>query len=143
MLDPSFETSQKEDEFFFQSKYVDYRVAAPRVENERAAEVYFQFAEALGKLNVYMNPGTVTPLARIEVNRKLAEKSRFPEKIVTDVYPNGKSIFTKTIHISSESTLARRLSERDRNRINRTVHFFAQFPLVNFQSYFEKTSERR
>lgn len=142
MLEPKFETSKKEDELFFQSKYIDYHISTESFENDAVAEAYFQFANALGKLNVYMNPGSVTPLARLEANKKLAEDLRFPNKIVTDVYPNGKTIFTKTIHIVNESTLARRLSERDRNRVNRTIHFFAQFPLVSFQTYFEKTAER-
>lgn len=142
MLQPKFETSKKEDEFFFQSKFIDYRVATRSFEDDQIANAYFQFSNALGKLNVYMNPGTITPLARIEVNQKLAESSRFPEKIITDVYPKGKNIFSKTVRIVNESTLARRLSERDRNRINRALHFYAQFPLVSFQTYFEKTSER-
>ena len=142
MLEPKFETSQKEDELFFQSKFIDYHITTESFENDAVAEAYFQFANALGKLNVYMNPGSVTPLARLEANKKLSEDSRFPNKIVTDVYPNGKTIFTKTIHIVNESTLARRLSERDRNRVNRTIHFFTQFPLVSFQTYFEKTAER-
>ncbi len=142
MLDPKFETSKKEEELFFQSKFIDYHIATENFENDSVAEAYFQFANALGKLNVYMNPGSVTPLARLEANKRLAEDSRFPSRIVTDVYPNGKTIFTKTVHIVNESRLARRLSERDRNRVNRAIHFFAQFPLVSFKTYFEKTTER-
>lgn len=143
MLDPAFDVSYKEDELFFQSKFIDYHIETNVFESEDLADAYFNFINALGKLNVYMNPGAVTPLARLEANKKLADESRFPTKIVTDVYPKGKTIFTKTIHIVNESTLARRLSERDRNRLNRTAHFFAQFPLVNFQTYFEKTSNRQ
>ncbi|MGN1065228.1 MAG: hypothetical protein ACI4QC_07440 [Thermoguttaceae bacterium] len=142
MIDPSFEISKKEDELFFQSKFIDYHISTRGFENQQIADAYFQFTDALGKLNVYMNPGAVTPLARIEANKRLKESVSFPETIVTDVYPNGKTIFNKTVHIVNESTLARRLSERDRNRVNRTIHFFAQFPMVNFQTYFEKTAER-
>ncbi len=142
MLDPRFEVSHKENELFFQSKYIDYHIETSVFEDEDIADAYFSFASALGKLNVYMNPGTVTPLARLEANKRLSNESRFPEKIVTDVYPKGKTIFTKTVHITNESKIARRLSERDRNRLNRAAHFFAQFPLVNFKTYFEKSSER-
>lgn len=142
MLDPRFDVSYKDNELFFQSKYIDYHIETSVFEDEETAEAYFNFTNALGKLNVYMNPGTVTPLARLEANKKLSNESRFPMKIETDVYPKGKNLFTKTIHIINESKIARRLSERDRNRLNRAVHFFAQFPLVNFQTYFEKSSER-
>lgn len=142
MLEPKFEVSHKENELFFQSKFIDYHIETSIFDDEVAADAYFSFINALGKLNVYMNPGTVTPLARLEANKKLSDESRFPIKIVTDVYPRGKTIFTKTIHIVNESKLARRLSERDRNRINRVAHFFAQFPCVSFKTYFEKSLER-
>lgn len=141
MLDPKFETSRKEDELFFQSKFIDYHIETEAFESEQVSDAYFQFADALGKLNVYMNPGSVTPLARLEANKTLAEGARFPRKIVTNVYPNGKTIFAKTVRIVNESTIARRLSERDRSRVNRAIHFFAQFQLVSFQTYFEKTAQ--
>lgn len=142
MTDPSFAVSRKDDEFFFQSKWIDYRAKTVPFENERIADVYFRFVEAMGKLNVYMNPGALTPLARIEANRTFMEESRFPEKITTEIYPKGKTIFTKTYQIENESTLARRLSERDRNRVARAVQFFEQFQYVSFRTYFEKSSSR-
>lgn len=142
MLKPDFEVSQKENEFFFQSKFIDYHIATRVIDDPKVAEAYFLFTNALGKLNVYMNPGAVTPFARLEANKQLQDDARFPEKIVTDVYPKGKTIFTKTVHITNEATLVWRLSERDKNRVNRTLHFFAQFPTVNFQTYFEKTADR-
>ena len=142
MTNPSFTVSQKEDEFFFQSKWIDYRVKTIPFGDEQIADVYFRFVEAMGKLNVYMNPGSLTPLARIEANRKFMEESRFPEKITTEIYPKGKTIFTKTYQIENESTLSRRLSERDRSRIARAVQFFEQFQYVSFKTYFEKSASR-
>ena len=140
MIEPSFTVSRKEDEFFFQSKWIDYRAKTIPFGDEQIADVYFRFVEAMGKLNVYMNPGSLTPLARIEANRKFMEESRFPEKITTEIYPKGKTIFTKTYQIENESTLSRRLSERDRSRVARAVQFFEQFQYVSFKTYFEKSS---
>ena len=142
MTDPSFTVSRKDDEFFFQSKWIDYRAKTIPLKDEQIADVYFRFVEAMGKLNVYMNPGALTPLARIEANRTFMEESRFPEKITTEIYPKGKTIFTKTYQIENESTLARRLSERDRNRVARAMQFFEQFQYVSFRTYFEKSSSR-
>ena len=142
MTNPSFTISRKDDEFFFQSRWIDYRAKTIPLDNEQIADAYFRFVEAMGKLNVYMNPGSLTPLARIEANRKFMEESRFPEKITTEIYPKGKTIFTKTYQIENESTLARRLSERDHSRVARAVQFFEQFQYVSFKTYFEKTSSR-
>ncbi len=142
MADPDFTVSRKEDEFFFQSKWIDYRVKTVPFNDEKLADAYFRFVEAMGKLNVYMNPGSLTPLARISANRKIMGDGLFPEKISTEIFPKGKTIFTKAYQIESDATIARRLSERDRNRINRAVHFYEQFQFVGFRTYFEKTSSR-
>ena len=142
MTAPSFTISQKEDEYFFQSRWIDYRATTKPFDDEKIADVYFRFVEAIGKLNVYMNPGVLTPLARVEANRKFMDESRFPEKIVTEIYPRGKTIFAKTLQVENTSTIARRLSERDRNRVNRAVHLFEQFQFVSFKTYFEKSGTR-
>jgi len=143
MVEPSFEVSTKENEFFFQSKWIDYHIETSGFEDEQVAEAYFKFVDALGKLNVYMNPGAVTPLARVETNAELQKKGRFPKKVVADIYPKGKTIFTRSIQICNESSIARRLSQRDRNRVYRAIHFIAQFPLTPFQTYFEKTTNEK
>ena len=140
MTQPSFEVAQKEHEYFFQSKWIDYRVETVAFDDEQIADLYFRFLDAMGKLNVYMNPGVVTPLARIEMNRRFMNDSRFPEKVFAEIYPKGKTIFTKTFQVENESTFARRISVRDRDRINRAAHFYAQFPFVSFKTYFDKTS---
>ena len=132
---PSFEISEKENEYFFQSKWIDYRVTTSPIDDETVADVYFRFIDAMGKLNVYLNPGVITPLARMEANRKCMQDSRFPEKVVSEIYPKGKTIFTKTYQVENESSLSRRISDRDRNRVNRAAHFFEQFPFVSFKSY--------
>jgi len=143
MVEPSFEVSAKENEFFFQSKWIDYHIGTSVFEDEQVADAYFKFVDALGKLNVYMNPGAVTPLARVETNAFLEKKARFPEEVVADIYPKGKTIFTRSVQIRNESSIARRLSQRDRNRVHRALHFIAQFPLVPFQTYFEKTTNEK
>ena len=80
MTEPTFTISQKENEYFFQSKWIDYRIQTVPFDDEQIADIYFRFVEAMGKFNVYMNPGVVTPLARLETNRKFMEESRVPEK---------------------------------------------------------------
>ena len=142
LIDPSFEISCKENEYFFQSRWIDYRVTTQLFDNEKIADAYFRFVEAMAKLNVYMNPGVLTPLARIEANKTFMESALFPEKIVMEIYPKGKNIFAKTFVVENTAALARRISERDRNRINRAVHFYEQFPFVSFSEYFEKNNEQ-
>ncbi len=140
LIEPSFEISRKENEYFFQSRWIDYRATTQPLDNEKIADAYFRFVEAMAKLNIYMNPGVLTPLARIEANKTFMETALFPGKIVMEIYPKGKNIFAKTLVVENTAALARRISERDRNRINRAVHFYEQFPFVSFSEYFEKNN---
>ncbi|MBP3558894.1 MAG: hypothetical protein J6K20_14490 [Thermoguttaceae bacterium] len=142
MLEPTFEVSRKEDELLFQSKWIDYRATTRAFDDPEIAVAYFDFANALCKLNVFMNPGAVTPLARLAVNRRFQEEARFPEKLVVDVYPKGKMFFNRSFQASNEYKLARRLSEKDRNRVMRAIHFAAQFQEVSFRTYYQKSNER-
>jgi len=142
MLEPTFEVSRKEDELLFQSKWIDYRATTRAFDDPQIADAYFDFANALCKLNVFMNPGSVTPLARLELNRRFQEEARFPEKLVVDVYPKGKMFFNRSFQASNEYKLARRLSEKDRNRVMRAIHFAAQFQEVNFRTYYQKSNDR-
>lgn len=142
MLEPTFEVSRKEDELLFQSKWIDYRATTRAFDDPKIADAYFDFANALCKLNVFMNPGSVTPLARLELNRRFQEEARFPEKLVVDVYPKGKMFFNRSFQASNEYKLARRLSEKDRNRVMRAIHFAAQFQEVNFRTYYQKSNDR-
>ena len=142
MLAPTFEVSRKEDELLFQSKWIDYRATTRAFDDPKIAAAYFDFANALCKLNVFMNPGSVTPLARLAVNRRFQEEARFPEKLVVDVYPKGKMFFNRSFQANNEYKLARRLSEKDRNRVMRAIHFAAQFQEVSFRTYYKKASER-
>lgn len=142
MTAPSFEVSQKENELLFQSKWIDYRATTRAFDDPNIALAYFDFSNALCKLNVFMNPGSVTPLARLAINRRLQDEARFPEKLIVDVYPKGKMFFNRSFQASNEYKLARRLSEKDRNRVMRAIHFAAQFQEVNFRTYYTKSSER-
>lgn len=139
MLHPEFSIARRDElgEILFQSKWIDYTVETRRFEDERLVRDYFDFSNAYSLLNVYLNPGTLTPLARIKVNETLCEEKRFPAKITLSVYPKGKWLFAKMIQYQSEHQLVRRLTESDRGKILRAVLFTEQFPKVTFGRYYK------
>ena len=139
MLHPEFSVARRDElgEMLFQSKWIDYSIETRRFEDERLVRDYFEFSDAYSLLNVYLNPGTLTPLARIKVNETLREEKRFPAKITLSVYPKGKWLFAKMIQYQSEHQLVRRLTESDRGKILRAVLFTEQFPKVTFGKYYK------
>ena len=139
MINPEFELSKNDEagEIFFQSKWIDYRITTRSFDEASLAADYFTFSNAYCGLNVYQNPGTLTPLARMKVNEILRQEERFPAKIKLTVYPKGKWLFARIIEIESEHKIVRRLSEDDRGKIIRALHFAKQFPKMTFGKYYK------
>ncbi|MDO5552337.1 MAG: hypothetical protein Q4G68_01120 [Planctomycetia bacterium] len=137
VLNPSFDISASEDEseLILQSKWLEYTLKTKLFEEEQLSQAYFLFSNAYCKLNIYLNPGSTTPFARMEVNRILEERSRFPDEFHLTIWPKGKWFLGRTIKIESRHTLVRRLSERDEGRLVRALHFSRQFPKVSFTDY--------
>ncbi len=144
MLDPYFETTANEqgDSLVFQSKFIDYIVRIRPFDDSTLTEDYYQFSQAYSKLNIYLNPGTTTPFARIVINDHLLKKGAFPERFDISVYPKGKWLFGKVVKIESEHKMVRRLSEKDKGRIVRAIHFSEQFPKIPFGKY-QKTLQEK
>lgn len=137
MAHPEFDFSKSEDgnEFLFQSKWIDYRIKTRSFEDPNLIDSFFDFSDAYSKLNIYLNPGTTTPFARIHINQYLRKDHRFPEHFTLSVYPGGKRLFSKAVKIESQHTLIRRLSEKDKGRIIRALHFVEQFQKLPFGKY--------
>ena len=137
IVSPQFEKSKNEDggELLFQSKFIDYEIKTKPFEQKSFAKEFFLFSNAYSKLNIYLNPGTTTPFARLAINEDLEQLNLFPESFHTNVYPKGKWLFSKSIKIESRHNIVRRLSEKDHGRIMRALHFAQQFPKMPFGDY--------
>lgn len=137
MLDPQFEitVNEQRSSLIFQSKYIDYIIRTRPFDDPALLDDYYHFSQAYSKLNIYLNPGTTTPFARIVINEDLFKRGFFPERFDISVYPKGKWLFGKVVKIESEHKMVRRLSEKDKGRIVRTIHFTEQFPKIPFGKY--------
>ena len=137
MLNPQFETTlnEQQNSLVFQSKYIDYIIRTSPFNDLALLNDYYLFSQAYSKLNIYLNPGTMTPFARIVINEDLFKRGFFPERFDISVYPKGKWLFGKVVKIESEHKMVRRLSEKDKGRIVRAIHFSEQFPKIPFGKY--------
>lgn len=137
IVSPQFDKSKNQDggELLFQSKFIDYEIKTRPFEQKTIAQEFFLFSNAYSKLNIYLNPGTTTPFARLTINDELERMNLFPESFRTNVYPKGKWLFSKSIKIESRHNIVRRLAEKDHGRIMRALHFAQQFPKMPFGDY--------
>ena len=143
MLAPEFEVSKNDEsgEMLFESKWIDYKIVTRSFDEPKLAEEYFTFSEAYLRLNIFLNPGTLTPLARARVNETLRQENRFPAKIHQTIFPKGKWLFARIIEIQNDSKLVRRLSEDDQGKIVRAMHFARQFPKMTYGNYCKAIAE--
>ncbi|MBO7726268.1 MAG: hypothetical protein J6S40_07330 [Thermoguttaceae bacterium] len=139
LLHPDFEISRSDEsgELSFSSKWYEYLVSTRSFDDPELSEAYFEFIDVYTKLNLYLNPGNYTPMARMVVNGVLAREKRFPAKIRLTLYPKGKGLFAKPDIITSDHKIIRRLSEEDLGRIVRASHFSEQFPKQTFGNYYK------
>lgn len=139
LLSPNFEITRNDEtgDLSFSSKWYEYLVSTRLFDDPELSGVYFEFVDVYTKLNLYLNPGNYTPLARMAVNDLLAREKRFPAKIRLTLYPKGKTLFAKPDIITSDHKIIRRLSEEDLGRIVRAVHFTEQFPKQTFGNYYK------
>lgn len=136
MIVPVFDCSKNDSgELLFQSKWIDYRIKTLAFDELLHANDYFLFIDAYTRLNIYLNPGTITSFARININEYLKQEKCFPEKFSITVFPKGKIFFGKTIKIESEHKLIRRLTEEDQGKILRALHFEQKFPKTTIGNY--------
>lgn len=144
ILHPEFDISRNDEsgELFFQSKWFEYRILTRSFADPVLCGDYFEFSEVYSKLNIYLNPGTFTPMARMKINETLQGEKRFPAQIALTFYPNGKRLFAKSVEIKSEHKMIRRLSEEDHGRIVRANHFSRQFPKMTFGNYYKTVTEK-
>ncbi|MBR2694887.1 MAG: hypothetical protein IKE69_11815 [Thermoguttaceae bacterium] len=139
LLSPNFEITRNDEtgDLSFSSKWYEYLVSTRSFDDPELSGVYFEFIDVYTKLNLYLNPGNYTPLARMAVNDLLAREKRFPAKIRLTLYPKGKTLFAKPDIVTSDHKIIRRLSEEDLGRIVRAVHFTEQFPKQTFGNYYK------
>lgn len=139
LLHPDFTVTRNDEagELSFESKWYEYLITTRSFDDDALSSEYFEFTDVYAKLNLYLNPGTFTPMARIAVNETLCREKRFPARVRLNWYPKGKGLFSKPVVISSEHKIIRRLSEEDLGRIVRANHFAEQFPKLTFGNYYK------
>ena len=125
-----------------QSSWVDYTLTTKAFPDAATAKAYLDFCDWTCYLNQRITPGLTMPLIRLEVNRILREKSRFPTNIKVSIFPTGKKFLGKEENIQATHELSRRLSEADRQRIARTHELMRTFTVVPFAVYQTKVAEK-
>lgn len=141
---PSFDVSVDETsgEMRLQSPWIDYAVKTHSPDRPEIVDAYLDFCDWACYLNCRINPGSLNPLIRLEVDRLIRERKRLPDQLTVTHYPDGKRLLAKSEKIESAHTYSLRLSEVDLKRINDAVALTRQFRELPFVDYQVEVSKK-
>ncbi len=93
------------------SEHWDYRVETTLVADEQIGAKYHEFANWFTQLNALFRP--IPPAVRMELNRELRQRDRFPLHVVVDIKKNGRT----RVRQESRHRLIAKLTERERQML--------------------------
>jgi len=126
-----------------QSHWIDYTLSTKAFPDAETAKTYLDFCDWTCYLNQRIAPpGQSTPLIRLEVNRILREKNRFPANVKVSIFPRGKTFLGKEENIQTTHELTRRLNDTDKKRITQARELMRTFTVVPFAEYQTKVTEK-
>jgi len=141
---PKFEETYQEESGLvrFQSRWFVYNIETVPFADDTFRERYYDFCDWYCFLNLRVNPDSTTLFARMEVNRFLQERKRFPQKIQVDVYTKGNFgiagiIANPDVYMSTHK-LGIRLIPRDEQRLRRIDDQRKTFRTVSFEEYLKE-----
>ena len=140
-LFPKFEEIYEAESGFarFQSPWIVYKVDTIPLHDDALLERYYDFCDWYCFLNLRVNPDSMTLFARMEVNRFLRERKRFPQKIQVDIHKKGNFgiagiVENPDVYIGTHK-LGARLIPGDQQRLQRIDAQRETFRTVSFEEY--------
>ena len=113
---------------------ITYRAKTHKLDEPDAARTYRKFADWFARFNAAYR-GSVHSLARLELNRALAEKGFVPEEVELTVTPKSfAGIGGKKLEIRSRH-LYNKLSETDQKRIEKAGAGMADYTQVSLAEF--------
>lgn len=114
------------------NKHITYRFRGEAPKNPEIVARYREFADWSARLSA-MRPGNLPPFARIDTNKRIADRGWLPEEVERIIDP-GK-LGQKKVEVRSRHLANWLLSESDRKRIDRVGDHLAAFQEVTFQEF--------
>ncbi|MCL2306319.1 MAG: hypothetical protein FWC43_13320 [Planctomycetaceae bacterium] len=146
-LFPKFEETYEEEsgQARFQSPWIVYQIETASFSDDVFRQRYYDFCDWYCFLNLRVNPDSTTLFARMEVNRFLQERKRFPQKIQVDVHKKGNFgiagiVENPDVYIGTYK-LGVRFIPGDEQRLQRADEQRKTFRHVSFEEYLGEKSK--
>lgn len=143
-LSPKFEETYEPESGLarFQSPWIDYQITTQGLKDARLRNEYYDYCDWNCYLNLHTNPASPTLFARMEVNKSLRAKERFPQKIQVSIYQKGNlgitGIVTEPDVFVTTHSLGIRWIPADETRVQRLAEQMKAFRSLPFKEYQEE-----
>ena len=143
---PKFEETFEQESGLarFQSSWMDYQIETMPLPDDAFRQRYYDFCDWFCFLNLRVNPDSTTLFARMEVNRCLHQRKRFPKKIHLDVYRKGNFGIAGIVAAPDVFTVTHQLGTRfipnDERCLQRINEQRQAFRVVSFDEYLKERS---
>jgi len=142
MATPQFNETTEGSTMVFKSakgNWMEYRVRAAPAKSSRVVEQYNECSQWHAQLNVMLNPNTLPPFPRMEINKVLAERQLLPTEVQVTIDPKQPGL--RQISLRATHRFQWTLLEPERQRIEEAGRQLAAFREVTLEDYNRRGEE--
>jgi hypothetical protein len=125
---------EEKGELLLTHALVQYAAVTARAQRAAVLPHYKGYCDGYARLSALLNPGTLPPFVRQQLNAELASRGLLAESIELTIQPRER-LRGKPVVLRSEHKLAYRLLDTDRRRIRQTHDQMADLRRVDWQAY--------
>lgn len=132
--EPSFQEKfdAANEELTLSSQWLTYQVVLAPESNQQAVDQYREFCDWHARLNSLLNPGSLPPFPRLELNSALARHRALPTQVVRK---ETSSKNNQVMTIRTEHRLVRPLTSTDQSHVTHLRSVLREFKSVSFEQY--------
>lgn len=117
-----------------------YRLQTEPMPSRPASLQYREFCDWYARLGAMLQPGSLPPFARLELNAALSKYQIMPREVRLTILAD-EEFRKEDIQLRSEHTVTWRLSKEDRDRIDQAGKYLVQFKQVDLAAYRAKPKQ--
>lgn len=116
------------------SRWMSYELQTRSATTKQMATQYLQFCDVCAHLNTLLNPGSLPPFGRLEVNRRLAEGANLPTEIQLTI-PAVRMFGDREVKLATRHEYVETLSDADLASVEKAGRHNATFRAVSLAEF--------
>ena len=118
----------------FSSRWMTYEIRTRPATSEEMATQYRRFCDVYAHLNTLLNPGSLPPFGRLEVNRLLAQSGSLPTEIQL-TFPPARRFGDRELKLETRHRFRETLSDSDLAKVEKAGQQNANYRVVSLAEF--------